>query len=82
MKGNIEQQVLHRNRRLIGDWLRRIREQKGYTQQEFADMTNLSRPTVSKIEAGQWNIGTDYISIYAHHLEVDLEKIFGETELK
>lgn len=81
MKGKVPVDVLHHNRRVIGDWLRRLREERGIGQAKFAIVTGLNQPTISKIERGEWNIGTDYISIYAHHLEFDLEKLFDEIEL-
>jgi transcriptional regulator with XRE-family HTH domain len=69
--------ILHHNRRVIGDWLMRMRTEKGYNQQEFADLTGLNRPTISKIERGKWGIGVDYISVYAHYLKFDLEEFFN-----
>lgn len=80
MKTNVPKKIINRNRRLIGDWLMRMRTEKGYNQQEFADLTGLNRPTISKIERGKWGIGVDYISVYAHHLKFDLEKFFDNIK--
>jgi len=76
MKGKVPPDILHHNRRVIGDWLRRLREERGIGQAKFAIMTGLNQPTISKIERGEWNIGriisrstrTTWIMIWKNYL--------------
>jgi transcriptional regulator with XRE-family HTH domain len=46
----------------IGDALRNIREKKGYSQDELAEIMNINRSTISKIENGKFNLSLDYLS--------------------
>jgi transcriptional regulator with XRE-family HTH domain len=41
-------------RRLVGEWLREFRKDKGLTQLEVAHLLGVGEATVSKIEAGKW----------------------------
>lgn len=41
-------------RRLIGEWIREFRKDKGLTQREVADMIGATEATICKIEAGRW----------------------------
>jgi transcriptional regulator with XRE-family HTH domain len=42
-------------RRLVGQNVRRIREKKGLTQEEFAEMSGFSQQYISGLERGQRN---------------------------
>ena len=44
---------LHDCRLKIGETIREIREKKGYNQEQLADIMNVSRTTISKIENGK-----------------------------
>lgn len=41
-------------RRLIGEWIREFRNDKGLKQRQVADMLGITEATVCKIEAGKW----------------------------
>lgn len=58
-----------------GVWLASLRIKKGLTQKEFADMAQIDRSTVSKIEAGKWNFTTEFIEKYLTVLGFDVEFI-------
>lgn len=69
MKGNVNQEYLQEVRKIIGDWLRDMREQKGLTQDELADKMGIERSTIAKIENGKWNFGIDTVTMFAVHLD-------------
>jgi DNA-binding XRE family transcriptional regulator len=55
MKGNINEDHLFQIRKIIGQWLIQLREEKGLTQNQLAEEMGITRTTVSKIESGKWN---------------------------
>lgn len=69
MKGNINQEYLEEVRKIIGGWLKTMREDKGYTQEQLADKMGVSRSTIGKIEDGKWNFGIDTVTLFAVHLD-------------
>jgi transcriptional regulator with XRE-family HTH domain len=69
MKGNINQEYLYEVRKIIGSWIKQMREEKGLTQEELADKMGMSRTTISKVEDGKWNYGIDTITLFAVHLD-------------
>lgn len=56
----------------IGETIREIREKKGYNQEQLAEIMQVSRSTISKIENGKFNCSLDYISKFSWYLEFDL----------
>lgn len=69
MKGNINQEYLEEVRKIIGGWIKTMREEKGYTQEQLADKMGVSRSTIGKIEDGKWNFGIDTVTLFAVHLD-------------
>lgn len=57
----------------IGDALRNIREKKGYSQDELAEIMNINRSTISKIENGKFNISLDYLSKFSWFLDFEFQ---------
>lgn len=54
----------------LGDKIRHVREQRGYSQEQLAEMMNINRSTISKIENGKFSITVDYLvrfSIFLDH---------------
>jgi transcriptional regulator with XRE-family HTH domain len=56
----------------IGENIRKVREKKGYNQKQLAEIMQVSRSTISKIENGKFNCSLDYISKFSWFLEFDL----------
>ncbi len=52
----------------MGEEIRRIREEKGYSQEQLADIMKVSRTTISKIENGKFNFSIDYLSKFSWFL--------------
>lgn len=63
---------LHDCRLGIGETLREIREKKGYNQEQLADIMNVSRTTISKIENGKFNFSIDYLSKFSWFLDFNI----------
>jgi transcriptional regulator with XRE-family HTH domain len=69
MKGNINPEYLFEVRKIIGSWLKDMREQKCLSQAELADKMGVERSTIAKIENGKWNFGIDTVTLFAIHLD-------------
>lgn len=59
----------------IGDALKNIREKKGYSQDELAEIMNVNRTTISKIENGKFNLSIDYLSKFSWFLDLEIQLI-------
>ncbi len=53
--------------------LKEIREEKGFSQEQIAELMNVSRTTVSKIESGKFNCSIDYLSKFSFVLGFKIE---------
>ena len=58
-------------REKIGDSIRVFREEKEYSQDDLAEIMEVNRSTISKIENGKFAITIDYIVIFVWHLDFD-----------
>jgi transcriptional regulator with XRE-family HTH domain len=72
---------LHNYRIKTGETIRKIREQKGYNQEQLAEIMKVSRTTISKIESGKFNCSLDYLSKFSWYLGFEI-KIFYFKEKK
>ncbi|SHH83208.1 helix-turn-helix domain-containing protein [Flavobacterium johnsoniae] len=63
---------LHNCRLKIGETIREIREKRGYNQEQLADIMNVSRTTISKIENGKFNFSIDYLSKFSWFLDFNI----------
>ena len=66
----------------IGDNIRRVRKQRGYSQEEFADIAGFSRSYVTEIEIGKRNISILNLIKIIEVLNVDPNKIIGALKPK
>ena len=57
----VDEAFLLERREELGLRLREIREKKGLSQEQLADMMEVNRTTISKIESGKFNCSYDYI---------------------
>ncbi|MFW5872577.1 MAG: helix-turn-helix domain-containing protein [bacterium] len=71
LKLNRTDQPLLRYR--IGQELRAIRKQRGYTQEQLASKMDISRTTISKIENGEFAMTLDYLQIFTEVLFVKVK---------
>ena len=59
----------------LGDKIRQVREQRGYSQLQLADMMDISRSTISKIENGKFSITVDYLVRFSIFLDYEFKVI-------
>lgn len=65
----------------FGENLKRLREQRGLSQQELGSMANLSQPAIFNFECGKINPKPKTIGDLATALNVTTDRlIFGEAE--
>lgn len=64
---------------MFADNLKKIRKEKGYTQEELAIKINVVRQTISKYEKGLSVPDTDILLRIADTLEVDVSDLLGAS---
>lgn len=69
---NIKEDFIKEHRLKIGDAIREIREKRGYSQDELAEIMEVNRSTISKIENGKFSFSIDYLSKFSWFLDFDL----------
>ena len=68
-------------RKIFAKKLRQIRQIKGLSQEELADLVGLHRTYVGSVERSERNISIDNMERFAKALEIDLiELLTEETE--
>ncbi|MGI4742595.1 MAG: helix-turn-helix domain-containing protein [Janthinobacterium lividum] len=63
--------VLH----AFGQHLRRLREARGWSQQALADVADVSKPTVYRIETARYSVTLDVLVSLAQALEIPLAEL-------
>ena len=66
----------------IGDNIRTARKQRGYSQEEFADIAGFSRSYYTEIETGKRNISVLNLIKIMEALNVNPNEIIGSRKLK
>lgn len=66
--------------RVFGTNLRRLRIEKGYSQEKFAELCGLHRTYISDIECFTRNISIGNVQKIANALEIDSYKLFMEED--
>ncbi len=64
---------LHDCRLKMGETIREIREKRGYSQEQLAEIMQISRTTISKIENGKFAISIDYLVKFGWYLNFDID---------
>lgn len=59
----------------LGDKIRQVREQRGYSQEQLSDMMEVNRSTISKIENGKFSITVDYLVRFSIFLDYEFKVI-------
>lgn len=72
---NTMESHLHNCRIKMGETIRKIREKKGYNQEQLAEIMKVSRTTISKIESGKFNCSLDYLSKFSWYLGFEINII-------
>lgn len=71
----ITEEQVKDHRMALGNRIRQVREQRGYSQEQLADMMNINRSTISKIENGRFSITVDYLVRFSMFLEHEFRVI-------
>lgn len=66
---------LYDRRLIMGQNIREIREKRGYSQEQLAEIMQISRTTISKIENGKFSISIDYLVKFGWYLNFDIDFI-------
>ncbi len=74
-----EKSIVSEYRETIGKTIREFREKKGYNQDDLAEIMNVDRSTISKIENGKFAISIDYLAKFSQHLDFEIALIKNET---
>ena len=72
IKSKPTDQYFREHRESIGMCIRAFREKKGYSQDDLAEMMQINRSTISKVETGKLAITIDYLVRFAWYLEFDI----------
>lgn len=68
-------QYIQDHRESIGMNIRVFREKKGYSQDELAEIMEVHRSTISKVETGKFAITIDYLVKFAWYLDFDISVV-------
>jgi transcriptional regulator with XRE-family HTH domain len=71
--------VLFSARRIFSQRLRQIRQNKGLSQEELADLAGLHRTYVGSVERCERNISIDNMERLAKALDVDITDLLKEA---
>jgi len=77
----LKEEFIKNNRNIIGGEIRKYREKKGFSQEHLANLMDISRATISKIENGKFAFSIDYLAKFAWHLDFDIT-VFEKEHLK
>jgi len=66
------EQYIQENREMIGKQIRAFREKKGFSQDELAEIMEVNRSTISKVETGKFAITIDYLVKFAWYLDFNI----------
>ena len=72
---NSIENYLHNCRLKMGQNIREIREKRGYSQDELAEIMEVNRSTISKIENGKFSFSIDYLSKFSWFLDFDFSLV-------
>ena len=59
----------------LGDKIRIVREKRGYSQEQLAELMNINRSTISKIENGRFSITVDYLVRFSIFLDYEFKVV-------
>ncbi len=71
-KSRPSEQYIQENREVIGKQIRVFREKKGFSQDELAEIMEINRTTISKVETGKFSITIDYLVKFAWYLDFNI----------
>lgn len=79
-KSRPSEQYIQENREVIGKQIRTFREKKGFSQDELAEIMEVNRSTISKVETGKFAITIDYLVKFAWYLDFNISVLEKQTK--
>jgi transcriptional regulator with XRE-family HTH domain len=67
-------------REKLGNAVRRLRTDAGFSQESFADACQLHRTYIGSVERGEVNISLDNLERIARTLRMPVSRLFAEAE--
>jgi transcriptional regulator with XRE-family HTH domain len=64
----------------VGEAIKKTREKRGHSQDELAELMNISRSTISKVENGKFAMSVDYLAKFGWYLKFDINLIQNPTK--
>lgn len=74
------EQYIQENREAIGKQIRAFREKKGFSQDDLAEIMEVNRSTISKVETGKFAISIDYLVKFAWYLDFDISVLEKQSK--
>jgi transcriptional regulator with XRE-family HTH domain len=71
-KSRPSEQYIQENREVIGKQIQTFREKKGFSVNELAEIMEVNRSTISKVETGKFAITIDYLVKFAWYLDFNI----------
>jgi transcriptional regulator with XRE-family HTH domain len=59
----------------FGQHLRQLREARGWSQQALADVSDVSKPTIYRLETARYSVTLDVLASLAQGLEISLSEL-------
>ncbi|MCB0482648.1 MAG: helix-turn-helix transcriptional regulator [Flavobacteriales bacterium] len=59
----------------LGSKIRSVREERGYSQEQLAEIMKVNRTTISKIENGRFGITVDYLVRFSVFLDFEFKVV-------
>lgn len=72
MKSDSEE-IINRCRRVIGDQVKRARENKNISLRDLAEQTGIAFQHISRVEQGKYNVTIDTLALISHQLGIEIK---------
>ena len=67
-------------REALGNRIRQLRKQRGWSQEEFADKAHIHRTFAGSLERGEKNVSFHALVLISHCFEIALSELFAGLE--
>ena len=66
----------------LGKKIKKLRTQRGYTQEKLSELIDISQKALSSIESGENFVTADTLDKLLHALEITVEELFATNDVK
>lgn len=73
-------EYIQNNRDTIGKHIRDFREKRGLSQDDLAEIMEVNRSTISKVETGKFAITIDYLIKFGWYLDFNISVLESKTK--